>query len=112
MKRWTAISILLFFAAIAALPETSIAQSSQGDSKRKVVTRVVPEYPDMARRMSLRGTVKVEATVNSNGTVKSVDIRGGHPVLAKAAADAVRKWHWETASHDTREPVEVRFDPQ
>jgi TonB family protein len=98
MKRRTAITILLFLCA-SLHSQRLFAQSEQGESKRKVVQRVVPEYPDMARRMSLRGTVKVEAMVSSNGNVRSVEVRGGHPVLAKAAVDAVRKWHWEAAEN-------------
>jgi TonB family protein len=90
----------------------SIAQQQQSENKRKVVTRVVPAYPDLARRMNVRGTVKLEALVATNGNVKSLEIRGGHPLLTEAAQSAIRKWKWEPASHETREPVEVRFDPR
>ena len=84
----------------------------ESEGKRKVTNRVLPDYPDMARRMSLRGVVKVDAVVGSNGVVKTVEIRGGHPVLAQAAVNAVRKWKWEPSTHDTKEPVEVKFEPQ
>jgi membrane protein involved in colicin uptake len=50
--------------------------------------------------------------VAPNGTVKSLQIKGGHPVLAQAAADAVRKWKWVQATHETKEPVVVKFDPE
>jgi membrane protein involved in colicin uptake len=49
--------------------------------------------------------------VAPNGTVKSLQVKGGHPVLAQAAADAVRKWRWVQAAHETKEPVVVKFDP-
>jgi len=62
--------------------------------------------------MSLRGTVKVDVVVSSSGTVKNVELKGGHPVLAQAALSAVKKWKWEPATHETHEPIEVRFDPQ
>ena len=99
-------SILVFTATF------SIAQQEQSESKRKVVSRVVPAYPDLARRMNVRGTVKLEAVVATNGNVKSLQIRGGHPLLTEAAQTAILKWRWEPASHETREPVEVRFDPR
>lgn len=111
MKRWTAILTLLFASMIALCPQKSFSQDDS-ESKRKVTNRVLPDYPDMARRMSLRGIVKVDAVVGSNGVVKTVEIRGGHPVLAQAAVAAVRKWKWEPSSHETREPVEVKFEPQ
>src|ERR1051325_10044858 len=110
MTRWTAILTLLFAATILICPQQSLSQDD-GEAKRKVTSRVMPDYPDMARRMSLRGVVKVDAVVGSNGIVKTVEIRGGHPVLAQAAVAAVRKWKWEPTSHDTREPVEVKFEP-
>ena len=110
MKRWTAILTLLFASMAVICPQKSFSQDDS-ESKRKVTSRVMPEYPEMARRMSLKGVVKVEAMVGSNGVVKTVEIRGGHPVLAQAAVVAVRKWKWEPTAHDTKEPVEVRFDP-
>jgi TonB family protein len=61
--------------------------------------------------MGLRGNVKVEVVVSPNGTVKSLEVKGGHPMLAQAAADAVRKWRWVPAKSETKEPVIVRFDP-
>jgi TonB family protein len=111
MKRWTAILTLLFATYAVLCPKTSSAQDDS-ESKRKVTSRVLPDYPDMARRMSLRGVVKVDAVVGPNGIVKAVEVRGGHPVLAQAAMTAVRKWKWEPSSHETREPVEVKFEPQ
>jgi len=66
----------------------------------------------MARNLNLSGIVRVEAVVATNGRVKSVQIKGGHPVLAEAAAGAVAQWRWEPAAHETREPVEVKFNPQ
>ena len=111
MKRWTAIVLTMFVLTLTFCPKQSAAQE-ESESKRKVTNRVMPEYPEMARRMSLRGVVKVEVLVASAGTVKTVEVKGGHPVLAQAAVSAVRKWKWEPASHDTKEPIEVRFDPQ
>jgi hypothetical protein len=62
--------------------------------------------------MSLKGSVRMDAIVAPNGTVRSVVLRGGHPVLAHAAQSAIMKWRWEPTAHETREPIEVKFDPQ
>jgi hypothetical protein len=61
--------------------------------------------------MNLRGSVKAEAVVQPNGMVKSVEIRGGHPVLVEAAQRAIYKWRWAPAAHESRELIEVGFDP-
>jgi len=62
--------------------------------------------------MALEGIVKVEAIVAPDGTVRSVEVKGGHPVLAQAAVNTVRKWKWEVTSKESREIVEVKFSPE
>jgi TonB family protein len=88
----------------------SFAQHEPSEGSRKILNRVAPQYPEIARSMNLAGNVKVEAVVAPNGIVKSVEVRGGHPVLVRAAESAIYKWKWAPASHETREPIEVRFD--
>jgi TonB family protein len=78
---------------------------------RKAKTKVAPVYPELARRMNITGVVKVQITVAANGSVKNTKLVGGHPVLANAALDAVKKWRFETASQETTGMVEFRFDP-
>ncbi len=106
-----------WFVALALLGLLFISSSpiqGQQDSptKRRLLGRSAPAYPALARSMALTGIVRVEAVVSPDGSVKTVDVKGGHPVLAQAAVNAVRKWRWEPASHETREPVEVKFDPE
>jgi TonB family protein len=84
----------------------------QSVSTRKLIGRTAPQYPELARSMALQGTVKVEAVVAPDGTVRSVEIKGGHPVLAQAAANTVRRWKWEAAPHESHELVEVKFAPE
>jgi TonB family protein len=112
MLRRTTIAVLALCSMLALTPTFSIAQQEQSESKRKIVNRVVPTYPELARRMNVKGIVKLEAVVASNGSVKSLELKGGHPLLSQAAQNAILKWRWEPASHETREPVEVRFDPR
>jgi TonB family protein len=102
----------LFLALLSVLVPAAFGQQDQSEGNRKVVSRVMPQYPAMARTMNLRGSVKAEAIVQPNGLVKSVEVKGGHPLLVRAAQDAISKWKWAPASHETREPIEVKFDPQ
>src|SRR5262249_18047407 len=101
---------LCYFLPLVVMPAS--AQQEQGGGVRKIVNRVVPAYPPLARTMNLRGTVKLDAIVQPNGTVKTVELKGGHPVLAQAAEIAIRKWKWEPATHESHEPIEFHFDPQ
>ena len=98
------------FAFIAlSLATVVLSASAQDQGPRKVVTRVAPQYPNMARSMSLQGTVKADVLVAPNGTVKSIEIKGGHPLFGQAAQNALREWKWEPAAHETHEIIELKF---
>ncbi|MGC1371401.1 MAG: energy transducer TonB [Candidatus Sulfotelmatobacter sp.] len=85
-------------------------QDSQNEIVRRAKTKVAPVYPDLARKMNLSGVVKIAVVVAPNGAVKEARVIGGHPVLAGAALDAVRKWKFEPASVETSGVVDVKFD--
>ncbi len=86
--------------------------SASGGTARKIATRVAPVYPDLAKKMHLHGTVKVEAVVRPNGTVKSARALGGNPVLVDAALDAINKWKFEPGPSETTEVVPLAFEGQ
>jgi TonB family protein len=81
-------------------------------SARKVISRVAPVCPELARRMHIQGVVKLEAIVKPNGSVKATRVLGGNPVLVEAATDAVSKWKFETGSNETTEVVQLSFVAQ
>jgi protein TonB len=87
------------------------AQDAQTEILRKVKSKVQPAYPELARKMNLAGTVKVEVVVAPNGTVKDAKVVGGHPVLANAALDAARKWRFEPAAGESSGIVNFKFEP-
>jgi TonB family protein len=107
LLRHGAVGALFLAAVISLAPIRSVAQ--EVPSNRRLLDRSAPSYPDLARNLALAGTVKVEALVSPDGSVKSVSVKGGHPVLAQAAANAVRRWRWEPAVRESHETVEVRF---
>jgi protein TonB len=79
------------------------------DAGRKLKTKVNPQYPDLARKMNVSGSVKLELIVAANGQVKSVKPLGGHPLLIDAAETAVKQWKYEPGPEAT-EVVEIRFN--
>jgi TonB family protein len=98
--------VVLIIMAIAPASWTQDGQSS-----RKLVVKVAPAYPELARKINASGAVKMLVTVAPSGTVKEIKVFGGHPVLSQAAEHAVQKWKWAPASEETKEPVEVNFHP-
>ena len=110
MRRWLALALLtLCTSTLIAAP--AFAQQDQSASGRKLLTKAEASYPSLARTMKISGSVRIEAVVATNGTVKSTTIIGGHPVLAQSAVDAVRRCKWEPTSRETREIVILNFRP-
>ena len=105
-----AVGLLLILGCATSMPPVAWSQEAE-QITRKVKSKVAPAYPDLARRMNISGVVKVQVTVDKNGAVKSSKLVGGHPILAQAALDAVRKWRFDTGTEDTTGVVEFHFDP-
>jgi TonB family protein len=81
-------------------------------SKRKVRSLGKPNYPDLAKRMNLSGTVKVEVTVGPDGKVKRTRVLGGHPVFAAEAEKAAMQSEFEPGPKETMEIIEFKFAAQ
>jgi len=88
------------------------SQQSSTEATRKVVRRVDPTYPQMAKRMNLTGTVRVFAVVAPDGTVKAVEPVGGSPLLVQAAQDAINRWKFVPATSESKELIELHFRPE
>ncbi len=103
--------LALFVGGACATPYVSRAQNVSADSNgRKVRSRVVPAYPDIARAAHITGKVKIEATIAADGHVESTKVVGGSPVLVNAAIEALQKWRFEAGPTDTTEVIEFEFD--
>jgi TonB family protein len=103
------IVVMALFAG--AFTWTQLAQA-QERAERKVINRIAPVYPELAKRMHVSGVVKLEVVIRANGTVKSTKVVGGNPVLIGSATDAVGKWKFEAAPDETTEVVQLSFDPR
>ncbi len=110
MKSRIAVALLAVLAILIFAPSYTRAQEPS-EGVRKVVTKVLPQYPSLARSMNLTGVVRADVLVAANGKPKSVEVKGGHPVLVDAAQSALRQWKWEPAAHETHETVELHFTP-
>lgn len=111
MKRSPFLLVLLALVLSAFQIRPAAAQDDETTGSRKVLAKVVPKYPEIARTMNLTGTVKLAALVQANGNVKSVEIKGGNPLLVQSAQRAVLEWKWEKADHESTEELEFRFHP-
>jgi TonB family protein len=110
--RTTAV-LLAVLAFTTAAPIGVRGQQIQNEELvRRAKTKVQPVYPELARRMNITGTVKVEVVVSPNGSVKDARVVGGHPVLANVALEAAKKWRFEPASVESTGVIDFKFEPR
>lgn len=72
----------------------------------RIVNRVQPVYPPLARQTRISGTVRLHAIISKDGTIQQLEVMSGHPLLQQAALDAVRQWRYQPTLLNG-EPVEV-----
>ena len=71
------------------------------------VTRTVsPNYPLLARQMKVQGSVILQALIGKDGVIQNLRVMSGPQILASAAQDAVRQWHFKP-HYDGTEAVET-----
>jgi len=67
------------------------------DRPLTLVKIIKPIYPEAGRAEALSGAVQLEVTVDEEGEIDAVKTVSGHPLLASAAASAIRRWTYRSA---------------
>jgi periplasmic protein TonB len=68
---------------------------SQGVTLGRLVYRVQPVYPEIARIAHVQGTVQLQAIIARNGSVQDLQAMSGNPMLIPAAIEAVKQWRFK-----------------
>jgi TonB family protein len=101
--------VLALGSLTVVVPKVLAQDVSSETASRKVKSKVIPEYPAVARQRKLQGKVRIEVMVAADGHVTNTKVVGGHPVLAGSAEEAVKKWRFEPDSKETTELIEIVF---
>jgi TonB family protein len=72
-----------------------------------VTHSVVPTYPMLARQMKVQGSVILEAMIGRDGLIQDLHVLSGPPILAGAAEEAVKQWHFRP-HYQGADPVETQ----
>lgn len=86
--------------------QTNPVRVSRGVQEAKLIRKVVPEYPPLARQARISGVVHLIGIIAKNGTIRNLQVLSGHPLLVGAALNAVRQWVYQPTLL-SGEPVEV-----
>jgi TonB family protein len=88
-------------ASVAPAPAPN-APVSAGDrvqlspqTTQSVTVSVPPDYPLLARQMKVQGAVSLQALISREGTIQELQILSGPGILAAAAREAVKQWHFK-----------------
>jgi periplasmic protein TonB len=79
----------------AATPPPAIVRIGGQIKAPKLLRRVDPVYPVLARQTRITGRVFLRAIVDVTGAVREVHVESGPPLLCEAAAEAVRQWRYQ-----------------
>jgi TonB family protein len=77
------------------------------DASDIVARPVQPSYPLLARQMKVQGSVILQAMISKDGVIQNLRVVSGPHILASAAQDAVRQWHFKP-HFEGAEPVETQ----
>ena len=80
-----------------------------GVAEANLIAKVVPTYPPLAKATRIQGVVEFSATISKEGRIENLQLVRGHPLLVKAARDAVLQWRYRPTLLNG-EPVEVLTD--
>jgi TonB family protein len=103
-----AAAALCLAGAMAFLPPAVVPQENQPQPPR-LLKKVIPAYPEILKKMNVSGTVKVQATINADGSVKDVEVKGGNAIFIDSVAAAVRNWKFVPGERQRTADVTVNF---
>jgi len=74
---------------------------------QNVTVSVPPDYPLLARQMKVQGVVSLQALIARDGTIQELQVLSGPEILATAAREAVKQWHFKPYLQNGQ-PVETQ----
>jgi protein TonB len=73
----------------------------------RIISQPKPEYPELAGITGPQGTVRLEAIIDRDGTLKNLRVLSGPPLLDRAAVEAMAQWRYKPTLLNGEPVVEV-----
>jgi protein TonB len=90
-------------------PRTTLVRIATGVAEANLIRKVMPIYPPLAKSARVQGTVEFTAIISKEGNIENLRLVRGHPLLVKAAEEAVLQWRYRPTLLNGQ-PVEVVTD--
>jgi periplasmic protein TonB len=85
-------------APVVKAPQPSISAPvhiSGGVQSAKLVFGPKPSYPALARTARIQGTVRIQAIIGRDGSIRNLQVVSGPPLLIEVAKEAVQQWRYQ-----------------
>jgi protein TonB len=79
---------------------------SSGVQQANLIYAPKPVYPQIAKSARVQGSIKLQAIIAVDGSIRNLQVISGPPLLVNAALDAVRRWQYKPTTLNGS-PVEV-----
>jgi protein TonB len=90
-------------ARIQRVAPTRVSSTVQAS---RLIWKVDPVFPQLARIAHIEGTVIAEARITATGTIDSLRIISGNPLFYQSVMDALKQWRYEPTLL-SGEPIDV-----
>ena len=92
----------------------TVAPTTNAAERERLAEAVVPSYPALAQHMNVQGSVVLQALIAADGVIQNLRVLSGPAILATAAQQAVREWHFKPVYQhgqavETRATITVNF---
>jgi TonB family protein len=94
----------------ATVKVVAVVGRSGRAGQRILLRRVEPGYPEALRKRGIQGVVRLRLTISPEGSVETVLVLGGNPILAEVAVKAVKQWVYSPAASETTTEISIPFD--
>lgn len=75
--------------------DPSLQASTNAAQHEAIAEATQPAYPPLAQHMNVQGSVVLQALIGADGSVQNLRVMSGPAILATAAQQAVREWHFK-----------------
>ena len=79
----------------APQPAAGPVRVSEGVQSARLIYGPKPLYPPLARAARVEGRVRMQAIIAPDGTINSLQVTSGPPLLINAAQEAVSRWRYQ-----------------
>ncbi len=94
-------------ASASASTQAAVRPDVSQQVAQNVTVSVPPDYPLLARQMKVQGAVSLQALISRDGSIQELQILSGPGILATAAREAVKQWHFKPYLQNGQ-PVETQ----